>query len=99
MRANTPERDDISMELPQLLRSSEAELQEALERDPELTATVSRNARVILQRTREGGYLADLRVDGATVVLVRADEHHRLLQRLKEQIANHVARDDRPDLT
>lgn len=87
------------MDLQTLLRSSEEELQRALERDRQLSAVVAEDARVLVQRAEDGGYLGDLRVGGDTVVLVREQEHDRFRQRLKEQIAIHVSRDQQPDLT
>jgi hypothetical protein len=87
------------MDLSSLLRSSEGELQRALERDAELSVTVSKDADALVRRGEKGGYLAELRVKGNTVVFVRADEIDRFRQRLKEQIAIHVSRDQQPDLT
>lgn len=87
------------MDLTTLLRSSEEELQRELEKDVELAAPVTGRATVQVRRDEGGGYLADLRVEGRTVVLVREREHDRFVQRLKEQIAIHVPRDQQPDLT
>jgi hypothetical protein len=87
------------MDLPTLLRTSEAEIQDALERIPALDVAVAEDARALVQRTEGGGYLADLRVKGNTVVFVREDELDRFRQRLKEQIAIHVSRDQQPDLS
>lgn len=87
------------MDLSILLRSSEEQLQRAMEQDPELSVTVSEDARALVRRTADGGFVADLRVKGETVVFVREDELDRFRQRLKEQIAIHVSRDQQPDLT
>lgn len=87
------------MELAEFLRYSESDLRGALERTPELSVTVAEEAVALVRRAEGGGYLADLRVKGNTVVLVRQDELDRFRQRLKEQIAIHVSRDRQPDLT
>jgi hypothetical protein len=87
------------MDLSTLLHSSEGEIQGALERNRELSTAVAEDAHVLVQRADGGGYLADLRVEGKTVVFVREDELDRFRQRLKEQIAIHVPRDQQPDLT
>lgn len=87
------------MDLSTLLRSSEAELQRALDQNGELGVAVADDARVLVRRTEDGGYLGDLRVEGNTVVLVQEREHGRFQQRLKEQIAIHIPRDQQPDLT
>jgi hypothetical protein len=87
------------MDLSTLLQSSEEELQQALEQNRTLNAAVAEDARVLVQRSEDGGYVADLRVEGNTVVLVREEEYHRFRQRLKEQIAIHIPRDQQPDLT
>lgn len=90
---------EIRMDLPTLLRYSEAEVQRMLEQDREVSATVAEDARVLVQRAEGGGYVADLRVGGNTVAFVRADDFDRFRQRLKEQIAIHISRDQLPDLT
>jgi hypothetical protein len=86
------------MDLSILFRYSEEELQRALAQNSELGVSVSKDADVLVQRGDDGGYVADLRVNGSTVVFVRADEFDRFRQRLKEQIAIHVPRDQQPDL-
>lgn len=87
------------MDLSTLLRSSEEELQSALEQSGELRAAVTEDVHVLVRRTENGGYRGDLRVEGNTVVLVQQEEYDRFRQRLKEQIAIHVPRDEQPDLT
>ena len=87
------------MDLSTLLHSSEEELQSALEQSGELRVAVTEDAHVLVRRAEDGGYRGDLRVEGNTVVLVQQEEYDRFRQRLKEQIAIHVPRDQQPDLT
>ena len=51
-----------------------------------------------MQLADDGGYLADFRVEGNTVVFAPEDEFDRFRQRLKEQIAIHTPGDQQPDL-
>jgi hypothetical protein len=90
---------EAHMDFSTLLRASEEGLQEALEQKGELDVTVTEDARLLVRRGDTGGYVADLRVKGATVVLVREGTLDRFRQRVKEQIAIHVSRDSQPDLT
>jgi len=86
------------MDLSTLLTGSREELQRALEEEGELDVAVAGDARVLVERTEEGGFLGDLQVKGITVVLVRQEDHHRFQHRLAQQIAIHVPRDPQPDL-
>jgi hypothetical protein len=86
------------MNLSTLFGYSENELQQALEQKSELNVAVAEDARALVQRAEDGGYVADLRVEGSTVVLIREDQFDRFRQRLKEQIAIHIPRDQQPDL-
>lgn len=87
------------MDVSALFRYSKDELQRVLEQNRELSVTVAEDARVLVRRAEDGGYVADLRVKGNTVVFVREEEFDRFQQRLKEQIAIHVPRDQQPELT
>lgn len=87
------------MDLSMVLGYSEEELQRELAKNAELSVSVSKDADALVRRGENGGYLADLRVKGNTVVFVRANEIDTFRQRLKEQIAIHVSRDQQPDLT
>jgi hypothetical protein len=90
---------EIPMDLSALLRSSQDEVDRMLETGPEPSIEITEDAVAVVWKSNDGSYLADLRVKGNTVVLVRADDLDRFRKRLKEQVAIHVPRDQQPDLT
>ncbi len=87
------------MDLETLFRSPEADLQDVLADRAEVGVDVTADARLHIRRGEQLGYEADLRVEDRVVGRVTADDLARFRQQLKEQIANHVSRDQQPDLS
>ena len=87
------------MTLSELYATTEPELNSTLQASGPETVGVSASSSLTVQQAVAGGYVGELRVGELPVVRISGDDLDTFRQRLRERIAQHVPRDERPDLT